>query len=43
MIGGGLPDGYRLTRSPVALKDVHTYLERGSEFTQIATESARVA
>ena len=43
MIGGGLPDGYRLTRSPVDLKDVHRYLEQGSEFLHLVAEPARVA
>ena len=27
VIGGGLPDGYRLTRTPVPLQDLHCYLD----------------
>lgn len=30
IVGGGLPDGYRLTRQPVDLRDVHRFLDEGS-------------
>ena len=29
VVGGGLPEGYRLTRNPVALSQVHHFLEEG--------------
>ena len=29
LVGGGLPDGYRLTRTPVALRNVHHFLDQG--------------
>ena len=30
MVGGGLPDGYRLSRTPIALRNVHHFLEQGA-------------
>jgi len=29
-VGGGLPDGYRLSRSPIALRNVHYFLDQGT-------------
>lgn len=40
IVGGGLPDGYRLTRRPVPLREVHHFLDQGAGET---TASARVA
>ena len=31
LVGGGPPEGYRLSRSPVALQNVHHFLEQGRE------------
>ena len=33
LVGGGLPDGYRLSRSPVALRNVHHFLDQGTTDT----------
>lgn len=30
IVGGGLPDGYRLTRSPISLDQVHQFLDQGA-------------
>lgn len=30
IVGGGLPDGYRLSRTPVALRSVHHFLDQGA-------------
>lgn len=30
LVGGGLPDGYRLSRTPVALRNVHHFLDQGA-------------
>ncbi|MFP6880833.1 MAG: hypothetical protein VCA34_07780 [Roseibacillus sp.] len=40
IVGGGLPDGYRLSRTPIALRNVHHFLDQGST-DEVA--SARVA
>ena len=40
IVGGGLPDGYRLSRTPIALRNVHHFLDQGSS-DEVA--SARVA
>jgi hypothetical protein len=29
IVGGGLPDGYRLTRTAIRLRDVHNFLDQG--------------
>ena len=42
IVGGGLPDGYRLTTSPVALRNVHHFLQQGSTSTK-RSFPARVA
>ena len=41
MVGGGLPDGYRLSRTPVALRNVHHFLEQGAAIPP--APAARVA
>lgn len=41
LVGGGLPEGYRLSRAPVALRNVHHFLEQGSESG--ALQAAQVA
>ncbi len=41
MVGGGLPDGYRITDTPVALRNVHHFLEQ--EPSRQASEEAQVA
>ncbi|MFP6866580.1 MAG: hypothetical protein VCA35_11605 [Roseibacillus sp.] len=40
IVGGGLPDGYRLSRTSIALRNVHHFLDQGST-DEVA--SARVA
>ena len=30
IVGGGLPDGYRLSRTPIALRNVHHFLDQGA-------------
>ena len=41
-VGGGIPDGYRLTSAPVALRNVHHFLKQGS-VTEAPTRPAQVA
>ena len=41
MVGGGLPDGYRLSRTPIALRNMHHYLDQGAVTNELPT--ARVA
>ncbi|MDE0595475.1 MAG: hypothetical protein ABGZ49_17475 [Akkermansiaceae bacterium] len=41
MVGGGLPDGYRLSRTPIALRNMHHYLDQGAITNELP--SARVA
>jgi hypothetical protein len=35
-MGGGLPDGYRLTSTPVALTNVHHFLKQGPTLEALA-------
>ena len=37
LVGGGLPDGYRLSRTPVALRNVHHFLDQGSKTEELHT------
>lgn len=30
IVGGGLPGGYRLSRTPIALRNVHRFLDQGT-------------
>ena len=41
LVLGGLPDGYRLSRTPVALRNVHHFLEQATPAATVP--SARVA
>jgi hypothetical protein len=41
MVGGGLPDGYHLSRTPIALRNMHHYLDQGAVTNKLP--SARVA
>lgn len=40
VVGGGLPDGYRLTTRPIPLHDVHRFLEQGDSSSK---DSVKVA
>lgn len=41
IVGGGLPDGYRLSRTPIALRNMHHFLDQGAATEEVS--SARVA
>jgi hypothetical protein len=41
MVGGSLPDGYRISRTPIALRNMHHYLDQGAVTNELP--SARVA
>ena len=41
LVGGGAPEGYRLSRTPVALRNVHHFLEQGCESSDL--QAAQVA